>query len=39
MPHKYESWQCQQCGKPIGWLGRALQKLGMGFHRCTKLAA
>lgn len=24
------SWQCQKCGAPVGWLGRALPFL----HRC-----
>lgn len=24
---EYESWQCQACGAPIGWLGRLFQKI------------
>ena len=32
---KYEYWQCQKCGEPIGLLGRWLTAVfGSVFHKC-----
>lgn len=30
---KYQSYCCQLCGTPIGWLGRLFQAVGGGFHK------
>ena len=30
----YASWQCQQCGEPIGWLGRLFLFLN-GHDKCV----
>lgn len=32
---QYPSWCCRYCGKPVGWIGRAIAWLvGTGFHDC-----
>jgi hypothetical protein len=33
---KYESYQCQKCGKLIGWLGRFIEWITFGLikHKC-----
>lgn len=36
---KYESWQCQKCGHPVGWLGRLMERLFGSFHDCRNRQA
>ncbi len=32
---RYPSWCCQECGEPIGWLGRFLELLTIAkWHKC-----
>lgn len=34
---KYESYECQRCGEPIGWLGRFIEWVSfeMIVHNCN----
>lgn len=35
---KYQSYRCQRCGEPIGWLGRFIEFICFGLikHDCVK---
>ena len=38
MKKKYSSHCCQECGEPIGWIGRFMEWIYCGFikHDCHK---